>query len=215
MSPQKEHIQLSDTSELKRGFSEASGAGTTAQGRKRTLKYVRTRTVEQRAQLSDKSPLRYRLNVGIMIMNKDHKIWVGKRSDADEDYFQYAWQMPQGGIDAGETPEQAAWREMQEETGLTPEHATLLGESHDWFSYDFPPEIMGNVPPGFKGQQQKWFLFLLTGDDSCFDLNTYKHIEFTEFKWRSPHEVPTVVVPFKKTTYEKAIAEFLPIIEKI
>lgn len=170
---------------------------------------------QNKEHVSSKTPLRYRPNVGIMIVNKEHKIWVGKRSDAGVDHFAYAWQMPQGGIDAGETPEQAAWREMAEETGLTPEHATKLGESHDWLFYDFPPEIMDNVPKGFKGQQQKWFLFLLNGDDSCFDLNTYKHIEFTEFKWLSPSEVPNIVVPFKKETYEKAIAEFLPIIDRI
>lgn len=215
MPSQKERAQLPAASEFKRDFGEVSGAGTVAQGRKRTSTYVRTQAAEERAQLPAETPLTYRPNVGIMIVNKDHKIWVGKRSDADTDHFQYAWQMPQGGIDADETLEHAAWREMREETGLTPAHATLLAQSKDWFFYDFPPEIMGNVPPGFKGQQQKWFLFLLNGDDSCFDLNTYKHIEFTEFKWLNPQELPSVVVPFKREVYEQAIAEFMPIIEKI
>lgn len=155
----------------------------------------------------------YRKNAGIMIVNRDKKIWMGTRSDA---YFYKngpARQMPQGGIDAGESEETAAWRELYEETGLTPDTAKLIAISKNWYSYDFPKRI--KAARKYKGQTQKWFLFLLTGDDDSFNLKTQQHVEFSKFEWVNLKDVSSCVVGFKQPVYEQVAAEFAPIIEAL
>ena len=158
--------------------------------------------------------LTYRPNVGIMIINRDKKVWIGLRSDADK-YPECCTQMPQGGIDLGETPVQAAWREMYEETGLTPKTAVLITQLKQWLHYDFPPYIMGRVPKGFKGQCQKWFLFLLTGTDQDFNLHAYKKDEFSKFMWMDLKDVPDHVIDFKQNVYRQVVQEFESIIQAL
>lgn len=155
----------------------------------------------------------YRKNAGIMIVNRNKKIWIGTRSDAHFYKNKTSCQMPQGGIDDGETAEQAAWRELYEETGLTPDTAKLIAVSKNWYNYDFPKGI--KAAQKYKGQTQKWFLFLLTGDDSSFDLKTQQHVEFSSFEWMDLKDVPSCVIGFKRPVYEQVVAEFAPIIEKL
>ncbi|MGN1063459.1 MAG: RNA pyrophosphohydrolase [Alphaproteobacteria bacterium] len=160
---------------------------------------------------------KYRPNVGLMIINRHKKVWVGLRSDADKLHGSPPLQMPQGGIDTGETPEAAAWRELYEETGLTRKTAQIIAESDHWYYYDFPHEIQNTLPSRkFIGQRQKWFLFLLTGTDDDVNLTVYPNeIEFSSFSWKDIDEVPKLVVYFKQAVYEKVIREFAPIIKKL
>ncbi len=155
----------------------------------------------------------YRKNAGMMIVNRDKKIWIGTRWDAHFYKNGTARQMPQGGIDAGENEEHAAWRELYEETGLTPDTAKLIAVSKNWYSYDFPKRI--KAARTYKGQTQKWFLFLLTGDDSSFNLKTQQHVEFSSFEWVDLKDVPSCVIGFKRPVYEQGAAEFAPIIEAL
>lgn len=159
---------------------------------------------------------KYRPNVGIMIINRHKKVWIGLRSDAHKlKLTTSALQMPQGGIDEGETPEQAAWRELYEETGLTSKTARLIAQSGTWRTYEYPARVM--LPTNrYIGQRQKWFLFLLTGTDDDFNLTVYpEEIEFTSFSWRNLQEVPELAVPFKRDVYTQVVQEFAPIIENL
>ena len=121
--------------------------------------------------------------------------------------------MPQGGIDIGESPENAAYRELEEETGTT--SAEIIFTLDEWLEYNLPPELIGKALGGkFKGQKQKWFLMIFKGDDSDFNLNS--HIaEFDEWAWRDIEEMPDLVVDFKKELYLKLIEKFSPIKDKI
>ncbi|MFD2264752.1 RNA pyrophosphohydrolase [Lacibacterium aquatile] len=149
------------------------------------------------------SDLPYRLGVGIILMNAEGLIFVAERIDTPG-----AWQMPQGGIDAGEDPLPAAFRELEEETGTS--KAELLVESRGWLAYDLPEEIRGKVWKGrYRGQKQKWFLFRFTGSDSDIDIAT-EHPEFSAWKWAPPHLLPEMIVGFKQDLYRQVVAEFLP-----
>lgn len=149
------------------------------------------------------SNLPYRLGVGIILMNAEGLIFVAERIDTPG-----AWQMPQGGIDAGEDPLPAAFRELEEETGTA--KAELLVESRDWLAYDLPEEIRGKVWKGrYRGQKQKWFLFRFTGADSDIDIAT-EHPEFSSWKWAQPRLLPDMIVGFKQDLYRQVVAEFLP-----
>ncbi len=154
----------------------------------------------------------YRPNVGIMIINKNGEVWLGKRSDGAK--FRYNEQMPQGGIDKDETPEMAVYRELWEETGLPRDKVTLLQESKHWYAYQFPRPIQfGNER--YIGQRQKWFLFLYEGDGSDFNLTVHlEEIEFLSYKWYALDKVIESVVPFKRDVYSHIIAEFRETIEK-
>ena len=217
ISPEQETAecaQNTDTLTSQTGFSEDYGAEPTSQERKRTYASVRTQEAEERIQNTDKTRL-YRKNVGIMIINADKKVWMGLRCDADQ-YSDCATQMPQGGIDEGETPVQAAWREMYEETGLTDKTAKLIAESDDWFHYDFPDYVMARMPTSpYIGQRQKWFLFLLTGTDSDVNLHACHYDEFSSFEWMDLEQVPNNVVDFKQGVYRQVCAYFKPIIEAL
>ena len=150
--------------------------------------------------MSSHSDLPYRPCVGIMLFNRDGKVFVGKRIDQTVE----GWQMPQGGIDKGETPRQAALRELQEEVGTG--KAEIVGEMEDWVSYDLPPHLVGVAFHGkFRGQRQKWFALHFTGQDADIDLKTHEP-EFSDWKWLALDELPAVIVPFKRDTYAAVLA---------
>ena len=146
------------------------------------------------------SELPYRPCVGIMLFNRDGKVFVGRRIDQTVE----GWQMPQGGIDKGETPEQAARRELLEEVGT--DKAELAGEMDDWVTYDLPAHLVGIAFRGkYKGQRQKWFAMRFTGKDADIDLTAHEP-EFSDFQWVSLAELPGLIVPFKRDTYRQVLA---------
>jgi putative (di)nucleoside polyphosphate hydrolase len=149
--------------------------------------------------------LPYRPGVGIMLLNRSGQVFVARRIDMPSD----AWQMPQGGIDPGETPLAAAWREMREEIGT--DRARLLAESRVWLRYDLPRELVPKLWRGrYRGQQQKWFAFRFLGEDKDIDIAT-PHPEFSAWRWAPMDELPALIVPFKRQLYRDLIAEFGPL----
>jgi putative (di)nucleoside polyphosphate hydrolase len=154
------------------------------------------------------SDLPYRPCVGIMLINDEGRVFAGKRIDQTVE----GWQMPQGGIDEGETPRAAALRELMEETGTG--KAEILGELPDWLFYDLPPHLVGVAFKGrFKGQKQKWFLMRFTGHDTDIDLFAHEP-EFSEFKWFDLDEIASVIVPFKRPIYEAVVKGFRALVTK-
>jgi putative (di)nucleoside polyphosphate hydrolase len=145
----------------------------------------------------------YRSAVGIMLLNQAGQVFVARRIDMPT---VAAWQMPQGGIDPGETPRQAAFRELREEIGTY--KAEILGESRVWRKYDLPAELARGVWGGrYRGQRQKWFAMRFTGDDTDIDLET-DHPEFDAWTWIRPEQLPEMIVPFKRQLYIDILAEF-------
>lgn len=158
--------------------------------------------------MSDTEDLPYRPCAGIMLANRAGLVFVGQRIDNPGD----AWQMPQGGIDDGEDPEVAAFRELGEETGLLPDHVDLLARSREEYFYDLPPELQGNIWGGrWRGQRQWWFLMRFKGEDADINIEAY-HPEFSRWKWAEAQELPKLIVPFKRRIYEGVVAEFGPLI---
>jgi putative (di)nucleoside polyphosphate hydrolase len=154
--------------------------------------------------VSDPTTLPYRPCAGVMIVNRDGKVFVGQRLDSVLE----AWQMPQGGIDAGEEPLAAAIREVGEETGIAPDKVELLAEAPDWLTYDLPPELIEQVWKGkWRGQRQRWFLFRFSGEDADVNIATAEP-EFRAWRWVDPDEVPTLIVPFKQQLYRDVLAAF-------
>jgi putative (di)nucleoside polyphosphate hydrolase len=148
----------------------------------------------------------YRPGVGIMLLDRQGRVFVGRRIDTPGEN----WQMPQGGIDKGETPRQAALRELKEEAGT--DKAEILAESRGWFSYDVPSPIAGTLWRGrYRGQRQKWFVLRFTGTDSDIDLRTH-HPEFGAWKWVPAADLPNLIVPFKRALYRDVLKEFAGII---
>ncbi len=144
-----------------------------------------------------------------MLANREGRIFVGQRIDSISNI---AWQMPQGGIDEGEEPEAAALRELEEETGISPDLVDILARSQEEYFYDLPDELIGKLWGGkWRGQRQWWFLLRFKGDDSHVNIAT-KHQEFNEWRWVEPTELPGLIVPFKKRIYEALVAEFAPLI---
>ena len=153
--------------------------------------------------------LPYRPCAGIMLFNQQAEVFVGSRLDgeisANEDDY---WQMPQGGIDPGEDPLAAAWRELEEETGTR--KARLLAESQDWHTYDLPDHLIGKIWDGkYCGQRQKWFAMAFEGADSDINLDT-ENPEFKAWKWVPLAQIPDLIVPFKKGLYQGLVREFTP-----
>jgi putative (di)nucleoside polyphosphate hydrolase len=148
------------------------------------------------------SELPYRPCVGMMLFNREGQIFVGKRIDQTLD----AWQMPQGGIDKGETPPEASFRELEEEVGTR--NAEILREHPDWLTYDLPAHLVGYALQGkYRGQKQKWFALRFLGDDSEIDIKT-KHQEFSDWRWVPVSDLMRLIVPFKREIYFKVVAAF-------
>jgi putative (di)nucleoside polyphosphate hydrolase len=149
----------------------------------------------------DVAALGYRPAVGIMLLNPDNRVFVAQRRDMPG-----AWQMPQGGIDPGEEPRQAAFRELAEEIGTA--NAEVIAESAQWLRYDLPPELVGRVWGGrYRGQAQKWFAMRFRGRDAEINLET-EHPEFDAWQWIPAADLPRLIVPFKRQLYLDILAEF-------
>ena len=145
----------------------------------------------------------YRKCVGMIILNNHKKILVGKRIDHPSGF----WQMPQGGIDEYESPEEAVWREMMEEIGTN--NANLIKSSSQWLSYDIPDETLKTLPWGdkYRGQTQKWFAFEFTGKNKEINVGT-KNPEFSKWKWTKMDLIANNTVPFKRDIYSTVLEEF-------
>jgi putative (di)nucleoside polyphosphate hydrolase len=152
----------------------------------------------------DRRKLSYRPAVGIMLLNQLGEVFVGRRIDMID--AARPWQMPQGGIDPGETPPDAALRELKEEIGT--DKVEILGESRTWLHYDLPVELTGGVWGGrYHGQQLKWFAMRFTGGDADINLAT-EHPEFDAWQWVAAERLPQLIVPFKRQLYLDILAEF-------
>ena len=139
-----------------------------------------------------------------MVLNHEGRVFVGRRINQD---VGEAWQMPQGGVDKGEDLQQAALRELEEETGIT--KVKVLAEAADWFSYDLPAKAMGVALKGrYRGQTQKWFAMRFLGSDADIDLKAHKHAEFDAFRWAHIDELTGLIVPFKRDVYAKVVNAF-------
>ena len=151
----------------------------------------------------DVSKLEYRKNVGMVLINTKGHIFAWKRIDNNSD----AWQMPQGGIDYGETPEVAAFRELSEETGIHHSKARLISATSGWLSYDIPLELIPKLWNGqYRGQEQKWFAFEFLGKDTDINISTQEP-EFSEWAWKSKQDLLSSIVPFKVEVYQKVFSE--------
>ena len=146
---------------------------------------------------------KYRSCVGMMILNDTNKILVGRRLDHPSGF----WQMPQGGIDDDEKPEEAVWREMMEEIGTN--NAKLIKSANQWYKYEIPKETLKTLPWGEKyiGQKQKWFAFRFTGKEKDINVNT-NNPEFSEWKWILHNSLVDNIVPFKRKLYKNVLSEF-------
>jgi putative (di)nucleoside polyphosphate hydrolase len=149
----------------------------------------------------------YRPAVGMMLARAG-RIFLGKRHGPLLD----AWQMPQGGIEPGETPERAAWRELAEEVGTR--KAELLAESRRWYAYDLPAELQPHSWDGrHRGQSQRWFLFRFTGSDADIDIGSVAEPEFRAWRWARPATVLQLAITFKRPVYEAVLEEFRDLLE--
>lgn len=156
--------------------------------------------------MSASAPLPYRPCAGVMLVNRDGRVFVGQRMDSTLE----AWQMPQGGIDPGEDALTAAVRELGEETGVAADKVELIAEAEEDYTYDLPEEMIGKVWKGrWRGQVQRWFLFRFVGDDADIDIAT-EHQEFRAWRWIDVDDLPRLVVPFKRDLYEAVLAAFTP-----
>ena len=156
--------------------------------------------------------LAYRPCVGIMVLNRDGLIWIGRRSDAKNKIEGGTWwQMPQGGIDKGEDPRAAAHRELFEETHIR--SAEIIGEHSQWLDYDLPKELIGKKWGGkYRGQTQKWFAMRFLGDDAEIDISPDEHeIEFDAWRWAKRSELMDLIVPFKREVYRAVLDELGPL----
>lgn len=151
----------------------------------------------------------FRANVGIIVCNCEGKLFWGKRIG------QHSWQFPQGGIDEGETAEEAMYRELHEEVGLLPEDVEIVGSTTGWLRYRLPRHMIrkGNKPICI-GQKQRWFLVHLVGQDSCFNLRATNKPEFDGWRWVNFWEPSREVVYFKRKVYQRALAELAPVLKK-
>ena len=151
------------------------------------------------------SDLPYRPCAGVVLANGEGLVFCGERIDTPG-----AWQMPQGGIDPGETPRQAALRELAEETGVDPSLVSVEAETADWVLYDLPDDLMGKMWGGtYRGQKQKWFLMRFHGRDADVRIDQ-PHPEFSRWRWSTPQQLVADIVPFKVDVYRAVMAELGP-----
>lgn len=154
----------------------------------------------------DIAKLPYRPCVGVMLINGAGHVFVGQRRDRDQD----AWQMPQGGVEKGEHAEVAALRELEEETGISPQSVSVVAQTEDWLPYELPLELVPNIWKGrFRGQEQKWFLLRFHGADDEINLDT-EHPEFSDWRWLPVDDLVANIVPFKRSVYQRVVEAFRP-----
>jgi putative (di)nucleoside polyphosphate hydrolase len=158
-------------------------------------------------------PLPYRPCVGVMVLNRAGLVWAGRRialADSEMAGTDRLWQMPQGGIDKGEEPLEAARRELYEETGMR--SVSLLAEAPGWINYDLPAHLVGIALKGrFRGQAQRWFAFRFEGDETEIAINPPPgghEAEFDAWAWKPMAELPELIVPFKRGVYDQVVAAF-------
>ncbi|MDH5187632.1 MAG: RNA pyrophosphohydrolase [Rhodospirillaceae bacterium] len=155
------------------------------------------------------SDLPYRLGVGALILNANDDVFVAKRIDTPGP----AWQMPQGGIDDGEDPAVAIFREVEEEIGTS--KCKIIAQSNGWLTYDIPEDLREKLWGGkYRGQKQKWYAMRFLGDDSDIVLDAHHKPEFSEWRWVEMKQVPNLIVPFKRELYNKIVDEFSNIVSK-
>lgn len=148
--------------------------------------------------------LPYRPCVGVMLRNGAGEIFVGQRLDSKVS----AWQMPQGGIEKGEDPKEAALRELWEETGINPELASVVAETQDWLRYELPFDLVPRLWKGrYRGQKQKWFLMQFSGQDTDINIET-EHPEFSAWRWLGSDNLVDNIVPFKRDVYSSVLSAF-------
>lgn len=152
-----------------------------------------------------RDPDRYRPNVGLAVFSRAGHVFVGRRVNGRGPF---QWQMPQGGVDSGETPETAALRELEEEIGVSPKLVDILEETEDWLYYDFPPELRRRLGGPYLGQRQKWYALRFRGSDNDVRLDQHTP-EFDAWRWAPLEETPALIVPFKRPVYEEVARRFL------
>ena len=154
----------------------------------------------------DKSLLPYRPAAGVMLLNRAGHVFVAQRIDSTLE----AWQMPQGGLDEGEEPEDGALRELEEETGIRRDQIEVIARAPEVLFYDLPDDLVGKLWKGkWRGQRQHWFLCRFLGEDEDVDIQT-EHPEFRAWKWAEPETLPAMIVPFKRRLYEDVLDAFGP-----
>ena len=148
----------------------------------------------------------YRPCVGLMVFNKNGEVFCGQRIDNKAE----AWQLPQGGIDEGETPIEAGFRELKEETSII--NVKYVCEYPDWINYDIPLPLANTLwNAEYRGQVQRWLLFYFTGENSEININT-KYAEFKKWEWIQPNQLPLRAISFKKIVYSQILKTFIPIL---
>jgi len=150
----------------------------------------------------------HRPNVGIALFNAEGKIWLGRREEASPPW---QWQLPQGGIDDGESPERAALRELEEETGIGPHLVSSLGQIADWIAYDYPDAIRKQSKfhkTRYDGQKQRWFAYRYLGTDQDFQLDQHGEVEFDDWRWADLSEITGLVIPWKRDVYRQVVEAF-------
>ncbi len=155
-----------------------------------------------------RDPALYRPNVGLALFSRKGLVLIGRRANVKRDESRYAWQMPQGGIDRGESTETAARRELWEETGVEDRHVELLEEVEPWLFYDFPPELKARLSGPYFGQRQKWFAFRFVGSENDVRLDAHHPPEFETWRWCPLAETIDLVIPFKQAVYREVAQRF-------
>lgn len=151
-----------------------------------------------------RDPSLYRPNVGLAMFSKRGHVFLGRRINA---HGPFQWQMPQGGIDRGETPEEAALRELEEEVGVSSKLVSVLEEGPDWLYYDFPSDLKSRLPGPYIGQRQKWFALRFNGSDSDVRLDFHTP-EFDAWRWAELDEVTELIIHFKRPVYAEVVKDF-------